>query len=833
LRLLIKQGEAAIVQELSPYLELKGIDKFFGITRALHGIDLQIRLGEVIGLVGPNGAGKSTLIKIITGVFPPSAGEIHIDLTRIERYTARSAKEAGISCAYQDLSLCTNLKVYENFALLNMSRTLFGTPGWQRYEKQKTAELLDKYFPGNGINVMKPVNSLSLAERQIVEICKALTVENLRILVLDEPTSALSTDKAQQLHRLVRELSTAGKAVIYISHKLNEIEAVCDRIVLMRNGEVAAERRAENTSTDELVALLGGEVTARKTPFNTQASLAAQNFGMVDASSQKQLVRMEGFSDRYLQNINFHADADEIVGISGLAGSGQHELLNHIFNGSHHRNGSTISVRGSVSYVSGDRAKAGIFHLWDIFDNILISNLKQVTSGPFLSRKKSETLARFWYDKLKFKAEGIHSPIMSLSGGNQQKALIARGIASGADILILNDPTAGVDIETKQEIYSLLKEAKTAGKSVIFYSTEDAEMEICDRVYILRDGTVTQELKGSDITVPNIVKASFVETEKKETVRKTSTIQNFLASRALLPLFTMILMLCINAAFNPNVLSYNSIRMLVGSAVPLVFAGLGQMFVVGVGDIDMGNGYSIGLVNVLIAVVLTGNWLFGVLSLLIFIAAYVLMGMLIEVRKIPAIVVTLGAQFIWLGAALILCPVPGGRCPEWLRLLYHFKFLVIPTPVLICIVAAFFCYIILFKAKYGIILRGIGNNPQAVMRSGWSYLTAKMTAYALSGIMVVLSGMFFTAVCLGADANASSSFCMLSIATVVLGGCEFSGGIMEPIGVVAGAIAMSLITTVLTFMRIGSNYQTAVLGIILILVLVIKLVTRGKKEAGV
>jgi ribose transport system ATP-binding protein len=817
-----------VERELQPYLELKNIDKFFGITKALSKVDLQIPLGEVIGLVGPNGAGKSTLIKIIAGVFPPSAGEICINGTKIERYTARDAKGAGISCAYQDLSLCTNLDVYENFALLNMTHTLFGAPKWQREEKQKTAELLERYFPGSGINVTKPVSSLTLAERQIVEICKALMAEDLKILVLDEPTSALSTDKARQLHRLVRDLGAAGKAVIYISHKLDEIEAVCDRIVLMRNGEMAAERRAKDTCADELVALLGGEVTVRKTPLTAQGSVVARDSGA--ASVQKQLVSIAGFSGRHLRDINFHADAGEIVGISGLAGSGQSELLNQIFNGVHRRRSAAINVRGSIAYVSGDRAGAGIFHLWDIFDNILVSSLKQLVSGVFLNRKKSEALAHFWYDKLKFKAEGIYSPIMSLSGGNQQKALIARGIASGSDILILNDPTAGVDIETKQEIYSLLKEVKNEGRSVIFYSTEDAEMEICDRVYILRDGAVTQELKGGDITVPNIVKASFTEVKKKEAPREASKVQNFLSSRALLPLFTMVLMVGINAAFNPNVLSYNSIRMLVGSAVPLVFAGLGQMFVVGAGDIDMGNGYSIGLVNVLTAVVLTGNPLFGVLSLLIFIAAYVLMGTLIEVRKIPAIVVTLGAQFIWLGAALILCPVPGGSCPEWLRNFYRFKFFVIPMPVLICIAAALFCHLVLFKAKYGIILRGIGNNPHAVMRSGWSYLTAKMTSYALSGIMVVLSGMFFTAVCLGADANASSSFCMLSIATVVLGGCEFSGGIMVPAGVVAGAVAMSLITTVLTFMRLGSNYQTAVLGIILILVLVIKVIANRNKE---
>jgi len=273
---------------------------------------------------------------------------------------------------------------------------------------------------------------------------------------------------------------------------------------------------------------------------------------------------------------------------------------------------------------------------------------------------------------LKFRAEGIHSPIMSLSGGNQQKALIARGIASGADIILLNDPTAGVDVETKQEIYNLLREVRSTGKSIIFYSTEDLEIEICDRAYIMRDGYITEELSGADITVPNIVKASFKETAKgaDKAEGKNLVLKELISSRALLPIITMALMFCANVFYNPAIASYNSIRMLSGTALPLVFAALGQMFVVGIGDIDMGNGYSIGLVNVLVAVVLTGNPLAGLVSLLLFIAVYILMGTLIEIRKIPSIVVTLGAQFIWLGIALVVCPVPGGSCPKWLYALY-------------------------------------------------------------------------------------------------------------------------------------------------------------------
>lgn len=805
----------------NPYLQLKGIDKFFGITKALQGVDFDIYPGEVIGLVGPNGAGKSTLMKVITGVLEPTNGSLWVQGQEAPRYTTREAKAIGISCAYQDLSLCTNLRVYENFAMLNVSHSLFEKPGWRKQRQKEADALLTKYFPGSGIDVMQQVNHLTLAERQIVEICKTLMAENLRILVLDEPTSALSTDKAQQLHEVVRSLAAQGVAIIYISHKLDEIKQICNRIVVMRNGQITGECLPEETSQDELLQMLGGEITERA--LRQETPVAENAVPMVQTSS---------LSTNGLQNVTMHLNKGEILGISGLVGSGQETLLNAIFDAGKKGKKGGVVVNGTVSYVSGDRAKEGVFPLWSIFDNILIASLDKVRKGPLLNQKESEGLAQHWYDKLKFKAEGVHSPITSLSGGNQQKALIARGIASGADVIILNDPTAGVDIETKQEIYALLHEAKAEGRSIILYSTEDAEIEICDRAYIMHEGAITKELTGNEITVPNIVRASFIKVEKQQAAerKKQGVFAQFMRSRMVLPLATLLAMVIINAVINPNIMSYSSVRMLVGSAVPLVFAALGQMFIVVAGDIDMGNGYSIGLVNVLVAVVLTGNPLMGVISLILFIAAYVGMGALIHLRRIPSIVVTLGAQFIWLGIALVISPTPGGYSPAWLNFIYQLRFWLIPSPVIICVLAALFSWFVLYRSKYGMILRGIGNNPVAVERSGWSYLRAKMANYGLSGLMVVLAGLTFTAVCLGSDANSASSYCMLSIATVIIGGCDMSGGIVEPVGVVAGGIAMSLITTLLTFLKVGSNYQTAVTGLVLILVLVIKLFTANRKE---
>lgn len=810
-------------KDQQPYFKLEHIVKTFGITKALNDVNLDIYAGEVVGLVGPNGAGKSTLMKVLTGILPPTSGSIVIQGNKEDHYSAKIAKQTGIACAYQDLSLCTNLSVYENFALLNVSHKLAEKPGWRKAAKENAKALLEKYFPGNGIDVSKSVEKLSLADQQVVEICKTLMTDNLKILILDEPTSALSTDKAQQLHKVVEELSAKGVAVIYISHKLDEIGIVSDRIVILRNGQNVGEFEAKCVSQDELIGLMGGGKKEKKEKAERKES-AGEN-----------MVEIKGLSARGLNNVNMHVKKGEILGISGLAGSGQQELLQEIYNARKHigaagKNG--VQINSTIAYVSGDRTKEGVFPLWDIKNNILIANLDRVKGKILLNKKECDESATYWYDKLKFRAEGIGSNIMSLSGGNQQKALIARGIASEADIIILNDPTAGVDIGTKQDIYDLLEEVKQMGKAVILYSTEDAEIEICDRAYIMHDGAVTAELIGDEITVSNIVKASFKKVEKKETNEKKKNIfSQLLTSRIALPLLTMILIFAANVANNPNMLSYMGLRMKLNSTLPLIFASLGQMFIILSGDCDMGNGYSIALVNVIVGILLTGNPLVGLVGLLIFIAAYMGMAALIHVRNIPAIVVTLGAQFVWYGIALIICPTPGGSCPEWISNVLRFQTPVIPLPIIIAALAGLACWFLLYRSRYGMVMRGIGNNPNSVERSGWNYLMAKVTNYGMAGLMVVLAGVTYTATSNGADANSSVNYCMLSIATVILGGCEMSGGVVTPAGVVFAAVAMNLINSLLTAMKVDSNYQTAIIGLILIAVLAFKFIIHRKEAA--
>ncbi len=802
----------------SPYLSLKGIDRFFGITKALQKVDLDIYEGEVIGLVGPNGAGKSTLMKILTGVLPKTAGQIIYNGVPEENYNAKVAKQIGVNCAYQDLSLCTNLSIFENFAMLNVSHSIAPSMGWRNKTKTEVKELLEKYFPGSNIDVTKPIDTLSLTDRQVVEICKTLMPENLKILILDEPTSALSSDKAEQLHKIVAELSAKGVAVIYISHKLDEIRKVSDRIVMLTNGQNRGEFYSDEITQDELIMHMGG-VSKKKERL------------VRDFSNNEDMLTIRELKGKGLNGVSLNLKRGEIIGISGLAGSGQQELLQQIYS-SGKKKIDGIDLNGSIAYVSGDRATEGVFQFWNIKNNILIANLDRVKGKLLIDTKKADGSAQEWYDKLKFRAEGIDSNIMSLSGGNQQKALIARGIASEADIIILNDPTAGVDIGTKQDIYKLLDDTRELGKSIILYSTEDTEMEICDRVYVMRDGYITKELKGDEIDVPNLVKAAFIETEKKEIKeKKKSLFAQYLSAPWMLPLITLILIFAANVMINPKLMSYAGLRMKTSSALPLIFAALGQMFIVMCGDVDMGNGYSIGLVNVIVGIWLTGNPLVGLLGLAVFIGLYIALAILIKIRQIPAIVVTMGAQFVWYGLALLICPTPGGKCPEWLSDFLRIKTPVVPLPIIIAIVTGAVCWYILYRCRYGIILRGAGNNVQALERSGWSYLLAKVVTYGISGLFVVLAGMAYTNTCNGADANSSVNYNMMSIATVILGGCDMAGGLPVPVGVVMAAIVMNLINSLLTAMKMNSNYQTAIIGLILIGVLALKfLIHRGERD---
>ena len=804
---------AVTVQKLS--FRLEHVVKKYGISYALDDVSLEVMEGEVIGLIGANGAGKSTLMSILTGVNQATEGSIEIGerIYKKDEYNATAARENHIACCYQELSVCNNLRVYENFAVTTMDHKLFGTLGWRKRIAIQSKEILDEVFPSNKIDVYKKVETLSIEQKQMVEICCTLATSNCKILIFDEPTSSLSNERIKQFHAAINKWRNKGLTIIYISHKLEEIIRISTRIIVMRNGKVTGELETSSVNVDDLIDIMGGK--------KVESICVSRRIADIE---EQPVLNIINYTDDHLRDVTMHINKGEVIGVSGLGGSGQRELLNEIFNEfKKKRNIEEFNTFGNASFVSGDRQHEGIFKLWNIADNLVISSLDLITDFKLISKKKQDELALQWYNKLKFRARGINDNITNLSGGNQQKAIIGRGIASNADLIIFDDPTRGVDAGTKKDIYSIVHEITKSGKSVIWYSTEDREMLECDRVYVMREGTIVDELIGSQITEEAIVASSFKEPEIRIRQEEKNKDQNkfvtLLTSGSGISVIVFAVIWLILSILNKNVNSRVGISMMIGSALPMVFIALAQMFIMSVSDINLGIGNAMGLMSVISATYLVASFGMGFLATLIFIAAYIGTAVLIHFRNMPSIVVSLGMSSVWLGIALLIQNTPGGSCPEWLSKIYSIQTPIFPIQVYICIITAIVAYFLIYRWKFGMILRGAGDNPESIKKHGWSYLGARVIAYLLSAIFVVLAGLALTYQGRGSDATSAGSYQMQSIATTLLGGCAFAGGIVEPIGVICGGLSISLISSMLTLMQIHSDYRTGIIGLILIIVL--------------
>lgn len=817
------------MEERKYSFRLQNIVKKYGISYALEDVSLNVFEGEVIGLIGANGAGKSTLMSILTGVNSATEGTIEIGghVYSKDEYNANTARGEYIACCYQELSVCNNLKIYENFAVTIMDYKLFGNRGWRKELAEKAKQILDDVFPDNNIDVHKKVETLSIEQKQMVEICCTLATNDLKILIFDEPTSSLGNERIKQFHAAIERWRKKGLTIIYISHKLEEIVAISTRIVVMKNGVVVGELNTADVDVDQLIGIMGGKSE------NTAGGKTKEKNRV---NKENLLLDVKHCSDEHLHDISMNIRKGEVVGISGLGGSGQKELLNMIFKEyQKKRNTTECSTIGKASFVSGDRQHEGIFKLWSISDNLIISSLDHLTAFGLISRSKQDELAKQWYDKLKFRARGPEDNITNLSGGNQQKGIIGRGIASGADLIIFDDPTRGVDAGTKKDIYEILHEITDSGKSVIWYSTEDREMLECDRVYVMRDGTIVDHLEGGQISEDAIVSSSFKKAEihnDKKKKKESNKVISFLQSGSGISVLVFLVIWIILSMLNHNVNTRMGMTMMIGSALPLVLLTLGQMFIMGVSDINLGIGNAMGIVNVISATYLVASFGAGLLALALFALVYVGTAVLIHTRKMPSIVVTLGMSSVWLGAALLIQSTPGGSCPEWLSTIYKLNTPVFPIQVYMCVIAAIVAYLLVYRWKFGMIIRGAGDNPDSISKHGWSYLKARCMAYLLSAIFVILAGLALTYQGRGADATSAGSYQMQSIATALLGGCAFSGGIIEPVGAVCGGLSISLISSMLTLMQIHSDYRTGIIGVILILVLFYReLMNRRQRKA--
>jgi ribose transport system ATP-binding protein len=480
-------------------VKLDGVEKHFGAVRALDGVDLDILAGECVGLVGHNGAGKSTLMNILTGTLVAGAGTVSINGTAEDRYSVSRALALGIRCVFQELSLCPNLSVAENARINHAS--LKGI-GWRRKAAALIEQKLDEIFPGHAIDPDDIVGDLSIGRRQMVEVARAFTVTDdpLDLVILDEPTSSLDAHTAGQLLDFVRRFVGQGGSCILISHLLGEVLGNADRIVVMRDGKVVATDRADAFDRDGLIATMGG-AAAREKAFSEEAR-GQREIGQV---------RVRARPARQTDDMQLVARSGEIIGLAGLAGHGQTDLLLAIFDAAGGRRAG-IEVTAPLALVAGDRQSDGIFPQWSIARNIGIGSIERMISGMLISSRQEAELASHWKQRIKIRTPDMDNNILSLSGGNQQKALFARALGSDAKIILMDDPMRGVDIGTKLDVYDLIREEAHNGRTFLWYTTETEELENCDRVYVFNNGRIVANLGRDELTEEKVIQSSFGET---------------------------------------------------------------------------------------------------------------------------------------------------------------------------------------------------------------------------------------------------------------------------------------------------------------------------------
>ncbi|WP_138341563.1 sugar ABC transporter ATP-binding protein [[Clostridium] symbiosum] len=487
-------------------LDIKGLEKTFPGVRALKGVNLTVNKGEIHALMGENGAGKSTLIKVLTGIYQKNGGTICFDGEEINARTPIEANEKGISTIYQELNLVLFQTVYENLFLGREPRTKFGSID-RKAMISEAKRILEEL--GIEIDVTRPLKNYSTAIQQMVAIARAVSI-NAKLVIMDEPTSSLDTHEVQVLFRIIRQLKSKGISVIFISHKLDEIFEICDRLTVFKDGEYVGDYDIGELNQLKLISLMVGKDTV-ELERNKQGYEFANAKVIAEMKDIRQGMRLNG--------INIKIKQGEVVGLAGLLGSGRTELAQVLFGSGMPDNGEIFwwgekagihspadAIKKGMGFCTEDRKTEGIIPHLSVRENITIALLPKLNSFGFVKTKEQDEIVRSYIDRLKIKTPTPEQAICNLSGGNQQKVLLARWMCMNPKLMILDEPTRGIDVGAKAEIEQLIQEFSKSGISVLMISSEIAELERnCDRIIVMREGRVIGELAGDQISQDKVM----------------------------------------------------------------------------------------------------------------------------------------------------------------------------------------------------------------------------------------------------------------------------------------------------------------------------------------
>ena len=485
-------------------LTMKGIDKSFPGVHALDHVDLEIRKGEVLALMGENGAGKSTLMKVLTGIYKKDSGTITYEGKEVEFDNPRAAQAAGVVIVHQELNMLSHLTVAQNIFI---GREIMKG---KIIDDAKMNEESRKLFARLNINIdpTETMGNLTVGKQQMCEIAKAIS-HQAKVIIFDEPSAALTEAEIEELFKIIRDLRDKGMGIVYISHRMDEIKVITDRVTVMRDGTYVGTLITKNCTKDDIINMMVGRVIYEDPKTESKVAKDAPVVLKVDKLNAGKMVR----------NVSFELRKGEILGFSGLMGAGRTETARALFgadakdSGDIYINGKKVEIRSpedavknGIGYLSEDRKRYGIVVGKTVAENTTMASMKDFMKGIFINKKKEDEVAWEYVRSLKTKTPTVDTEVVNLSGGNQQKVVIAKWLTRNCDILIFDEPTRGIDVGAKSEIYTLMNELVAQGKSIIMISSEMTEiLRMSDRIVVMCEGRKTGELDIAEATQENIM----------------------------------------------------------------------------------------------------------------------------------------------------------------------------------------------------------------------------------------------------------------------------------------------------------------------------------------
>ena len=804
-------------------LKIDHVSKMYPGVRALDEVSLECLAGEVHAILGENGSGKSTLMKIASGVVRPDSGAVEIAGRQLSAADPALARTLGLSTVYQDDSLVRELTVAQNLFL--------GAPkGSASYSDMNRWAVAQMEPFGVSFSPTALVGDLTPAHRQFVEIVKAL-LSKPRVLLLDEPTSTLDLDGVRHLTRIVRELTQKGTGIIYVSHRLPEILELADRVTILRDGiHQGTFPVTEELSETRLVSLMIGRDVESEFPPKPAAI------------SGKPVLEVKNLSGTGFSGVSLVARAGEIVGFAGAEGNGQREALRAIGGLAENRGDVLCSgkpvdtgspraaMQGGVTFLSADRSGEAVFPELAVQRNMVLGQLGNFARSGLLSSQRERQSAAEMRDSFGVVAASLDVPIASLSGGNQQKSVLARSFRGGAKAILIDEPTQGVDAGARYEIYKAIRHNIRDDGTCVVNSSDAQELAgICDRVLVFSRGRIVQELIGDEVTEEKIVGSFLTSRHGSETAGESRAAKGSIFStlisgsaNAWVPIIFLAMLTVLVGTYATSqsavFLTPINFRHLLLALAPAGLVAMAQLLVLVVRGLDVSVGSLMSVSVVVASYVISGGGLaatVGGVLLVLAVGAVVgaANGSLIRFANINAVITTIAMLSVLQGLALVLRPIPGGLIDpafaEFLRM--RIGFLPASTLLLLALAAAGDFW--LNRTRSGLEVKATGFREEAARRNGVAVTRIQIRAYLLAALLTAVAGLFLASEVGVGHPTVGQDYALTSIAAAVLGGAALSGGRGSFSGALFGAFFFALMVNVISILGLSSSVGITASGI--------------------